>query len=594
MSRTSPSSLAGLRPWRTAVIFALTLIPIAITIGFVLNHRTSNLVGDDWCGVGEVVVHALDGNLTLAHLFEQHNTHRPFTLYGLTALSYVMTGWNREVDIFLSVGLMLLNFALIVELVRRAARGWLGAALVVGAALLFSLRLRDVYLWSGLWSYILAWTPFLAALWVLRRLPTGWPALLVAVAMVITATFTLVVGWLGWLVLPWVMWMSGYRRRAYFGVWFGAMILIALAYFGGYQTNSAQISTFCDGISASEQASWGLVSRLTNGSLLILAHLASPFIPGETYTHLLVAPFSALLVVFVLLNAAHWVRRRRGGIAQIAPLVGILVYGFGAASMTMVGRMWDFATFNSGYQLHITFFWAVFIIIALGTALELLNQPRRRALAYFNLLMTAGLAVSLVNANIQAADYTRYPPGIQPYTHLGQPHEDCLAALPFARTDCLTALPLPISVSPDVALDYTRRYAEARLLVFGEPTAMLPDSYTPGTPVIIAAAPAQQHPILGYQDGIGQIVRIPERDIYHIAAAREIDTLRPYAIDQAHLMGWAEGSALTLPSGVLGFWLLAMEDEVGTAALAALGSRAAPVTGDWWRRQFDVVARVGV
>ena len=564
-----------------------------------LNHRVNTVIADDWCGVAEVVDSAIDGGITFDELLAQHNIHRPFTLYALTALSYYLTDWDREIDIGLNFLLVLVIYVLLISIVRNALPVWTPAAIIIAALLLFSMRGRDFWVWAGLWSYLLSWLPILIAIWVIQRVPEGWVGWIVAVLMALVATYSLASGWIAWFILPILLWAKGYRKPIYLIGWAVCFAITFVVYFTGFQITTEPLRTSCD-IWVSAEGGVNLPTRLLAGTQLFLSHLTAPFLSGNLEDVDAARIPGGILLIFIAINSLWWFRlwHRHKRCALMMPLILIMIYGLGSAVMTIYGRLRSIAVFNSGYQLHIAIFWVVFLTLVLSTSLMQLRDSRHknRRLSLINIAVVIMLGASYLYANNQAANLDTYPDEYQPYTHAGDIREDCFASVPFAGVDCLFDVEIAPQSPPQDILVMSQHFAVARVNVFGEVTAMLPDVYHAGTPVIVAAAPAYQHPRLGYRTGDGKVVSIPEIDVYHVAETTEL-TLLPEYVSQDHLIlgDLADLNAVLALSGEV--WLLSMDDPVGRNIRVLLESENFTVTewsNAWWRRQFDSVHRISI
>ncbi len=336
------------------------LLPIAFVVINILSKGVNIPRWDEWDHSVVLSLKAAEGTLAPADLFKPNGETR--LLFGnvTTVLLTYLTRWNLRVGMLLSVGIVALSFGLLLGLARRDQPQLLALVAVPFAALVFSLRQHTNWLWALQTSYMFTGFSFLAALYVLQRLAAGWRTLALAALLVALSTFSTLHGAVGWVVMAGVMWLSGYRKPAYYGFWLGALAFTLALHFTNYDLN--QVGVDQEGLSA------GL---LFDPVILIpyaLAYLGSPFVLTESEYAGVAIAFGIVGIALLVGNSAYLLRRKEPT-RQWGAWVAVAGFAMGAALVTAMGRarLFDEVPWQALLDRYSTFANYLWIgVIALG------------------------------------------------------------------------------------------------------------------------------------------------------------------------------------------------------------------------------------
>ena len=239
--RRYPTRRGGAGGGPALSVAAAAVAPILYFV-FVYRFATNSFYGDDW-SVAPMVRNSLDGRLSLSELWGQYNESR-LVVGNVTDIIF---GHIDQLDlrsvILFSATLFIVSYALLLALFRR----YLDRPLTPIPTLLVGLvwfSLADVE--NSLWAFQVSWyltVAFLVLMLFSLNVPRRHPSLWFAVAALAAcaASLSTIQGFLCWplgaLCLLWNP--SGARRSSSKTfAWLGAMIVIGVVYFRGYDFNN--------------------------------------------------------------------------------------------------------------------------------------------------------------------------------------------------------------------------------------------------------------------------------------------------------------------------------------------------------------------
>jgi hypothetical protein len=355
------------------LLFLCSLIPIGLVLVDLSQNAGSIPLADEWENAVVIAIRTAEGALSPADLFRQHFEHRLVLANLITALSTVLFNWNLHFALILNFIVVVISFVLVITLFsdqHRDGRG-LALALIPFALLLFSLRQRDLWLWSGqLIGYSLAVVFLLAGLWYARRAPVGLAGAIGAALACIGMSLSVLQGFLGWFAVGTYLALHGYwRQPRALGVFAGLGLLTLILYSSGF--NFALLGTNALG------QSQGLATNLNNLTGYVFAFLGSPFVTLDADS-IALATFATLvgLVLIVWNSIALW---RAGRIAETVIWLILIGFAISAAILTGLGNAHVFPDPNPTQPLtgRYTPFASLFWIGAI--ALGVLNLRRWQA-----------------------------------------------------------------------------------------------------------------------------------------------------------------------------------------------------------------------
>lgn len=315
MTGVSPDLLRRARGRLAAVVLTLLALVPVVYVALTVAASSRNIVYWDEFDTALDLMLALDTGVDadgfFARIFAVNNEHRMITSRLLFAWSWWTTG---TID-FRLIGLIGNLFLVLMCLLLVAAAGSVERQVRLGvalAALMFQLEHYENFLWSGSsidhFQVVLLAVGAIIALARTTRLSFG-----VAGVLSVLATFTLAQGLVIWPVGAWMLWRD--RRLTAFWVWLGIAALAGVAYFQGFEFNSAH--------QVAHQA------RITHMVLYWLSLLGSPLAFG----YVKLAPYLGVLLLAVLI----WLGLR--GAWRFEPvMLPVLLYCLGALALIAFGR----------------------------------------------------------------------------------------------------------------------------------------------------------------------------------------------------------------------------------------------------------------
>lgn len=328
----APPAPGSLLLWLRSPARLFVLFTCATLIGLVIWQAAAKGKNiprhDEWITSVNIALRAEAGTLTPGDLFVQNNEHRSTLTHLFTALLTYTTGWNIKTGIFLMIPFVILTWLLLLDLLRLDAPLMVAAGLMPLTALVFSLRQQNNWLVTFQFSWFTLGLFLMLGLWALRRF-AGWVGVILAALAALLMMYSALHGILGWLIFPLVMFLLGYRNRAYFIVW-GVLLAAAFAsYFIGYNFSVMGISF--------EGQGQGFALHPLNLALYVVAYIGNPYV--DTTREML--PFAAAAgVILLLLLAANllYLLRAERDLRAAAVWIGLILFSLGAGAMTGLGR----------------------------------------------------------------------------------------------------------------------------------------------------------------------------------------------------------------------------------------------------------------
>ncbi len=444
---------------------ALIGLPIVILALFIAAYSVNVPFEDEWDTSVYLAARLIDGMPTfrLGSLLAPHNEHRILPTKLTIVLSTWLTDWDGRFETWVSFGLALLTFLLLLDLLRLQG---LPNVLTVGvplAWLVFSLRQVHNWLIGFQTQFFYAYLFSVLAVWLLMRLRVGWRALGAAALSAFAASWSFSGGLPLWIALLPALWLRGYRRWQHYAGWLGAMALCLGVYFtlGDY--------TFF--------AAGGAQTPLLYRAAAALTFLGAPFTTELNESVGLALAVGAMGVALVAWNAlALW---RRTPKHLLAPPVTLFLLSLANAALVALRRapMPDANALASRYVTSANYLWIALLMLG---ALNLLHG-RRSAVTQANRLALLSLIPLYIFVNgrvLLTAEPRAYLPTQADrrcvLSVLHQSDQSCVRRLYFIERNVIDRLP---------------NLAERRLSLFGDWQADFPP----------AAQPARAHvqPILG-------------------------------------------------------------------------------------------------
>lgn len=351
---TSPAPVAawtdrlpGWARWLTQPFHALVAASVIIIIGLTIHFVAINGVNvpylDEWLDSAEIAIATARGQLQPYHFFLQNNEHRQLFTNIVSAVLTPISAWDIRLQMILTILAVIVSFVLVIDIQRHKSRR---AALLVAipvALLLFSVRQRQIWLWS----YLLAWTQGIACLifglWAIDRLKIGWAGVIGAIFGAFGVFFSLSYGIVAWLIYPALMIVRGYRKPAHFIVFAAAAVVIVALFFTNYDFSVIG----WDG----EDQSAGLSLNPLRLAYFLLANLGNPVTPFLNENAPLAAIVGAGALALLVLNTLYlW--RQEGSLRPFAVWLALALFGLAFCGVIALGRSLPFPETYPFLPLH--------------------------------------------------------------------------------------------------------------------------------------------------------------------------------------------------------------------------------------------------
>lgn len=355
----------------------LVLIPFIIICGMRAPHW------DEW-EIAVIFENIATGTVGFKDFTEIHNDHSYFFLRLIIVPLAFLSGWNKIYEMFLSLGLVVINAALIVNLSKRqnpqlAHSKKFHLVNGISCLILFSLVQYQNWLWGlqlGVFLVNLCLTTAIFILSLNKKINSLKSLMLAALPMAI-ASFTLAQGLIGWLaLLPSVFLAEKSIKKSLRNClfWLGLFGITLAIYFGGYTSDNP--SQF--------QPSYLWEYPLFWFKFLFIL-LGAPLSPYSTN----LAGILGMIISGGFLGAIAWGYKYKGRqfLSNIAPWISLGLFSLLFASITTFGRVgsalmtdldFDFAL-GSRYTSNSLFLWIAVLQIFLyfATVDNLIKQWKR-------------------------------------------------------------------------------------------------------------------------------------------------------------------------------------------------------------------------
>lgn len=471
----------GLRALRLDLIHVVLFGVVAILSALVVHYVSVNVVNvpfyDEWHHFAEIAVDTARGDLHVEAFFRQWNEHRPLVLYLYVMIMTWLTDWNIPVMAYLHVVIGVLMVFIAALLISgqgqtRADRSRLFIwTLIPVAALVLSLRMRQIWLWGMQIKWTTGFVCLLLGLLVVQRAPVGWRGVIGAIVGAVGFTYTLAYGLLAWGIFPIVLWFRGYRNWRQYALFFAVMALVCVQYFSGYDTGEIGVSDAGRGI--------GVVTNPLYVTWFAVEMIGSPFVPlDEVYAIPSLIIGVVGLALFTVSAFIQW--RRDRSLRHVSIWAGLAGFSLASGLIIGLGRAHDFPEPYIQYPLvdrytqPATMIWLALIgsgAANLAAALRPAPSSARRDRVLVR--SSIGVLALLMGAYAYTAHITPHNlPFVLPAGAA------CVRAYPVERDlGCMTGLFIPY---PD--FDYLERVptlndlSALRLTTWSDPTIPVPYS----------------------------------------------------------------------------------------------------------------------
>lgn len=407
--------------WRRVAWPAALAAPAALTLALIAIHGVNTPQQDQWLGLTPLLIEHDRGTLSFADFYDQHNEHRPVVPTAIDFGLALLTGWDIRVELYVNFAVALATFVLIALGLRRTLGGtafW--PAAVLASIVFFSPRQWENWLNGWQLEWFLSNLAALGAFWSLTFLHERSPraGLATGVGCAVVATYSLGQGLLVW---PLGLALLLLRRRPW-RLWTLAGVLVAVAYFAGYDDPDHHPSKTL----VFEQP-FELVRYACR-------YLGGPFGVGDTSA----AIAGAVLIAAFLLAARRALRRRAdGGLRErTAFWAAAGAYALGAAVITGVSRL-GFGWMQASASRYTTM-GCLFAIATLALVLAVAPgiEPRRRRVVVAAFVLPL-LLTALLNTGRGVGQLERDADHLETIAacvrNARSPEEPCLADARFAH-----------------------------------------------------------------------------------------------------------------------------------------------------------------
>jgi hypothetical protein len=426
--------------WLRSPAHLFVLFTCATLIGLVIwliGAKGQNTpLQDEWLSSIDVAIKASAGELTFADLIQQNNEHRSFISHLSTAILTYTTGWNIKVGMYFHVGIALITLIFLIDLVRLHEPRAVALALMPLTAIIFSLRQHANWLMAFQIGWLAMVMFFVIALWALKRFRVGWLPLIIAAAMSHLMLFSLSHGIFGYILIPFAMFLLGYRKRRYYVFWLMAAAASLTVFFIGYNFDVVGIDH--------EGQGKGFAIKPTL-IFYLLAYLGNPFVNAvDLKSYATGAAIMSSVGLMLIAVNVMFVWRRDGHLRNVAVWVALVGFSMGSALITGLGRghvfpdLYPVQPLISRYVTAANGMWLAFTALALITIARVQAQPmEERTARAFILLWFNRLSFVIMAGLIIWTTQTSF--GLPP--RVSQSQADCVESFPVMRNmRCLARL----------------------------------------------------------------------------------------------------------------------------------------------------------
>ena len=350
------------------VVNLLTILGFGLPVlGYLLmlrGYSVNIVIGDQWDDV-VVIGHSYSHLFDWSSLWAQHNENRIFFPNLIVLLLAYTTGFNIQVEEYLSFVMLTGATALLIWSHKRKCNGvpWLYYCPI--AILMFSVVQYE----NALWGFQMAWYLVLlclaATLALLDRAEETRLSFAVAITIAVIGSYSSLQGLLIWPAGLIILWLRG-RSRSSVGIWVLAAALTTALYFYNFNSNTA---------TPDHNFIWQHPMTSITFFLFTVGDIVGVHIPFHGPVNYAVVLFGLVVLLVAILALIVGFRSRVPGDGR--PIgMALIVVGLGFAAIVTAGRV------ALGYWVASGSRYTTFdLLIIVGIYLTLLSRPSRQARA---------------------------------------------------------------------------------------------------------------------------------------------------------------------------------------------------------------------
>lgn len=463
---------------------AVTVPFVVLLVLFMMTYVQNVPLNDQATFSADIAFDGHDGEFSMLAILGKGNGNRTIWSHLITYAASALTGWNISLETSLTLGLAALIFVTLLRLVWLDLSRYGIVAVGIISALVFSLNQQFNWLWALHNGIFLCVLFYVLAVFVLRVLPRGWPAVLLAALLCFSATFSGQQGLITWFVLPIMLWTMGYRSWKTYFFWAAASI-----FFIGLQ----RLDT---GVTAARYVEIVLPDDLSLWVSFVLALLGAPIATRDLTmaSGLGLAALGLLGVNSVFLGI---ICRRWRLVGTWAALGGFSVALAVVISLGRLEEMGIGRALTTWYITHTLLLWVAVSVLTLESVAILASRAVTATAAHKRLRWLQAAAVVALMATGLVYAYSNYAVVQSTARFFDKPFgstgvgkdEECLARFPLTGiTDCfrMTLAHVPGGL------------VHRQLAVYGQPTSLslLPADYTPDDVIVFDSVERSTHRII--------------------------------------------------------------------------------------------------
>ncbi len=379
-------------------LLLLAALPIIGVITFVARYGYTVPWLDEYVNMVPLVLRQQAGTFTLGDLLVQYGDHRLPIPYGISVLFAVLSGGDMRWELAFSLLLMLVSFALLVDLYRHISSSRTETLIfaAIAAFLLFSLGQRQNWIWGNQKQmFLMMFGAYLSA-WAMGRFPRSWHAVWICVAATIIAAWSFLGGNVLWVVIPIAMWLNGFRRPSMYAIWLVIATVNITLYVIGYARDTTYPVLWNTGLGA-EDVRYFLtyLGHAFSGETI---HFLQEFIEGRpTFDELiegrptfdvrmpmLMGTLGMVLLGIHLFAALHV---RRVALRLLSPLLLLIGFTWANGLLLLLGRSDIQNALTAHYITLVVPFWIAIAALAVHNLADFMREKslRRRWKSFISL-----------------------------------------------------------------------------------------------------------------------------------------------------------------------------------------------------------------
>jgi hypothetical protein len=477
-------------------LIAAGVLPFTGLILHILTNASRAIPrSDEWILSLYIATRTRSGLLSVNDLFIGYGAHRVFFSNLSTAIWAAITRWDTASQLYLNVVLAVLALILLIYLFHKYHPHLTPFIVLPFTLLIFSLRQADLWEVTVNSAWLFALCFFLLILIIATSELPKLLRFLMVMLFTIAGTFSIGVGVVLWLIVPLILWRTGFKSILYYVVWGTVASGILWVYMTDTLWNSLTVLDllFPD---------WGSKTAFISNPILLIGSLFSflgfPVAPAKFYAPLLFGIFGLLLFTFNLYYVwkHHIISDDEITIWSAAALYAVL-----GGIVVMAGRINMAEGLSASYVgRYITVangLWIGLISISYAVEASLIQRKihwsklertlfwgNSAALTAIVLLLGAGFIYSLKGSVFRTiADGTSIIDGVF------AEREACVQNYPLTRNaNCLENwIEHPYTVGSHVQPEFIYQLADYRLAIFADQQAppFMPESFQPDDSIII-------------------------------------------------------------------------------------------------------------